>query len=138
MKTFKTFLLHETVFNVIEALFSEPDAFQIRIATLWFFYKTNQAAKGIVALHRFYENDDDLIERICNDVANKDRRGFEQAIVEIRSLFHQRKHLYVKETLNRYFLSKEGDKDLLSSQIRGPRLPSKTVSTFIKPKPRSF
>lgn len=138
MKTFKAFLLHETVFNVIDSLFVDPNGNVDAIATLWFFCKTNQTARGIVALHRFYEDDDELIRRICSDTANKDRQRFERAYNEIQDLFNQEKHACVKDTLKRYFLSKEGDKDLLPSQIRGPRLPSKTVSTFIKPKPRMF
>lgn len=138
MINFKQFLLNETVFNIIDRLCDSPQEYAKQLTALWVFYKTNQKAKGIVALHRFYENDDDLTEKIFVAVAEKMPIETQKAREEIRQFVSQSKIHTLRQTLRQYFLAKEDDKDILPQMKQGPRLPSKPVTTSIKPKSRSF
>ena len=138
MISFKQFLLNESIFTIIDYLCDDPSANITRLAALWVFYKTNQRAAGIIALHRFYEPDDTTTENIFMSVAQKQPNAFKQALQEVQAFIDAGKILKLKQTLRQYFLAKKDDKDILPQMKQGPRLPSKPVTTFIKPKSRSF
>ena len=79
-----------------------------------------------------------LTEKILASVAEKQPTEFNQAQQYVLKAIKQKTILSLKQTLRQYFLAKEDDKDILPVSAQGPRLPSKPVTTFIKPKSRSF
>lgn len=138
MISFKTFLLNESIFNIVENIFTDPGRRMSEIAAMWMFYRTNQARKGVVALHRFYEADDVLIQKLINEIASSHPIDYERAFDEIDNYLKTNKLQVVKNILTNYFSSMQHDADLTATSRSGPHLPRKRITTNILPSKRAF
>lgn len=108
------------------------------IAAIWMFYRTNQARKGVVALHRFYEADDVLIQKLVNEIASSHPIDYERAFDEIDNYLKTNKLQVVKNILTNYFSSMQHDADLQVTSRSGPHLPRKRIATNVLPSKRAF
>lgn len=138
MISFKTFLLNESIFTILDSVFLQADDNIETIAAIWMFCRTNQARKGVVALHRFYEANDKLIADIVDSIRHSHPAEYEQAHTEIEQYFNSNKVKLVKNTLTNYFSGMQHDADLGPITQRGPRLPSKRIGAVIAPSRRAF
>ena len=102
------------------------------------FYRTNQARKGVIALHRFYEADDRLIMSIINSIRQTHQLDYDRALGEIKQYFNSNKIHVVKNILTNYFSSMQHDADLNVTTHSGPQLPRKRITSNIIPSKRSF
>lgn len=106
-------------------------------ALLWLFYKTNQYGKGIVSLHRFYEDTPEF-ERILNDVRAKLPKQYSQAESEIHQAVANNTLPKFIGILTNFFTQRQRDQDLSPRVVSGPVLPQRRLGSAIQKQPVKF